>query len=220
MNANNNTSDDNNNKNNNIINNINEQNTTNNNIINNINEQNMINNNQKNIDIYRSLTRPMSQITNNIYLGNIYDAQNIEKLLSMGIRKVLSLITETELLRYPPEIEHKLINIDDFPRQNIIQYFGECLLFIEDNKKVLVHCWAGASRSATIIIAYIMWKNQLEFMEAIKIIEQKRPIIKPNYGFVRQLEMFEKLLKKNNYNINLINFKGIKYPRFIQECCF
>ena len=203
MNANNNISDD-----NNIINN------------NNINEQNTINNNTNTIDAYKSSIRPMSKITNNIYLGNIYDAQNIEKLLQMGIQKVLSLITETELLKYPPEIEHKLINIEDFPRQNIIQYFGECLLFMEDNKKVLVHCMAGASRSATIIIAYLMWKNQLDFTEAVTLLEQIRPIISPNYGFVRQLQMFEKLLKKNNYNINTINFKEIKYPRIIQECCF
>ena len=203
MNANNNISDD-----NNIINN------------NNINEQNSINNNTNTIDAYKSSIRPMSKITNNIYLGNIYDAQNIEKLLEMGIQKVLSLITETELLKYPPEIEHKLINIEDFPRQNIIQYFGECLLFMEDNKKVLVHCMAGASRSATIIIAYLMWKNQLDFTEAVTLLEQIRPIISPNYGFVRQLQMFEKLLKKNNYNINTINFKEIKYPRIIQECCF
>ena len=203
MNANNNISDD-----NNIINN------------NNINEQNTINNNKDIINAYKSTIRPMSKITNNIYLGNIYDAQNIEKLLEMGIQKVLSLITETELLKYPPEIEHKLINIEDFPRQNIIQYFGECLLFMEDNKKVFVHCMAGVSRSATIIIAYLMWKNQLDFMEAVTLLEQIRPIISPNYGFVRQLQMFEKLLKQKNYNINTINFKEIKYPRIIQECCF
>jgi protein-tyrosine phosphatase len=202
--------------------NANNNNTDDNNIINNnnINEQNTININKNIIDAYKSTIRPMSKITNNIYLGNIYDAQNIEKLLEMGIQKVLSLITETELLKYPPEIEHKLINIEDFPRQNIIQYFGECLLFMEDNKKVLVHCMAGASRSATIIIAYLMWKNQLDFMEAVTLLEQIRPIISPNYGFVRQLQMFEKLLKKNNYNINTINFKEIKYPRIIQECCF
>ena len=202
--------------------NANNNNTDDNNIINNnnINEQNTININKNIIDAYKSTIRPMSKITNNIYLGNIYDAQNIEKLLEMGIQKVLSLITETELLKYPPEIEHKLINIEDFPRQNIIQYFGECLLFMEDNKKVLVHCMAGASRSATIIIAYLMWKNQLDFMEAVTLLEQIRPIISPNYGFVRQLQIFEKLLKQHKYNINTINFKGITYPRFFEECCF
>jgi protein-tyrosine phosphatase len=187
--------------------------------INNINNQNEDINRNKSIEkIYLT---PISQITDNIYLGNIFDAQNIKKLLDLGISKVLSLITETQLLSYPKEIENKLIYISDNPRANIIQYFYECLSFIDDNnKKVLVHCVVGSSRSATIIIAYIMWKNQLEYKEAIKLIEQIRPIINPNYGFVRQLEIFEELLKKNKYDIHSINFKEIKYPRVFEECCF
>ena len=104
--------------------------------------------------------------------------------------------------------------------ENIIRYFGECLLFMNDDKKILVHCFAGSSRSATIIIAYLMWKNQLDYVESSNILQKIRPIVYPNYGFVRQLQMFEKLLKKNKYNISNINFEKIKYPRIIEECCF
>ena len=192
--------------------------TTNNNIYNN----NLINNGAipSIINVSKPILTPLSQITENLYLGNLYDAQNISNLLKIGIQKVLSLITDPQLLYYPKEIEHKLIKINDFPRENIIQYFGECLLFIEDNRKILVHCVAGASRSATIVIAYLMWKNQLDYKESAKFVEQIRPCINPNYGFVRQLQIFEKLLKKHKYNINTINFKGITYPRFFEECCF
>jgi len=171
-------------------------------------------------NVSRPVLTPLSRITENLYLGNLYDAQNISYLLKIGIQKVLSLITDPQLLYYPKEIEHKLIKINDFPRENIIQYFGECLLFIEDNRKILVHCVAGASRSATIVIAYLMWKNQLDYKESAKFVEQMRPCINPNYGFVRQLQIFDKLLKQHKYNINTINFKGITYPRFFEECCF
>ena len=192
--------------------------TTNNIIYNN----NLINNGAipSIINVSKPILTPLSQITENLYLGNLYDAQNISNLLKIGIQKVLSLITDPQLLYYPKEIEHKFIKLNDFPRENIIQYFGECLLFIEDNRKILVHCVAGASRSATIVIAYIMWKNQLDYKESAKFVEQMRPCINPNYGFVRQLEIFEKLLKKHKYNINTINFKGVTYPRFFEECCF
>ncbi len=190
------------------------------NIENNADNQNKTNENNNEKSNIRNNIIPLSQITENIYLGNIYDAQNIQKLLKLGIQKVLSLISESQLINYPPEIEHKLIKIPDFPRQNIIQYFGECILFLDDNKKTLVHCEVGKSRSATIVIAYIMWKNQLDFKEASKILEQIRPCIYPNYGFVRQLNIFEKLLKRNKYNINTINFREIRYPRFFEECCF
>ena len=192
--------------------------TTNNNIYNN----NLINNGAipSIINVSKPILTPLSQITENLYLGNLYDAQNISNLLKIGIQKVLSLITDPQLLYYPKEIEHKFIKLNDFPRENIIKYFGECLLFIEDKRKTLVHCVAGASRSATIVIAYIMWKNQLDYKESAKFVEQMRPCINPNYGFVRQLEIFEKLLKKHKYNINTINFKGVTYPRFFEECCF
>ena len=191
-------------------------------INNNTNNNNIVNNElvQSSINISKPILTPLSQITENLYLGNLYDAQNISNLLKIGIQKVLSLITDPQLLYYPKEIEHKFIKINDFPRENIIQYFGECLLFIEDNRKILVHCVAGASRSATIVIAYLMWKNQLDYFETAKFVEQIRPCINPNYGFVRQLQIFERLLKQHKYNINTINFKGITYPRFFEECCF
>ena len=175
---------------------------------------------KENPNLAKNMITPMSQITDNLYLGNFYDALNIKKLSKIGIKKVLSLITDKQLLSYPIEIEHKLIYINDLPRENIIKYFGECLLFIDDNKKVLVHCMAGSSRSATIVIAYLMWKNQLDFKETVKFVEQIRPCINPNYGFVKQLIIFQKLLKKNKYNINTIDFKGIQYPRFFEECCY
>mgnify|MGYP003571488541 CR=1 FL=1 len=205
-----------------------EDNIDNDNPLNNETTDNIINNNNllnygaipSIPNVSRPVLTPLSQITENLYLGNLYDAQNISYLLKIGIQKVLSLITDPQLLYYPKEIEHKLIKINDFPRENIIQYFGECLLFIEDNRKILVHCVAGASRSATIVIAYLMWKNQLDYKESAKFVEQMRPCINPNYGFVRQLQIFDKLLKQHKYNINTINFKGITYPRFFEECCF
>ena len=165
--------------------------------------------------------RPLSQITENIYLGNIYDAFNEKNLLNIGIKKILSLIADPQLLKYDEKkFVHKLIKIDDLPRENIIKYFGECLLFIDDDKKVLVHCFAGSSRSATIIMAYLMWKKQLDYIECFNILQKIRPSVYPNYGFVRQLKIFDKLLKENKYNIATINFAAIKYPRFFEECCF
>ena len=183
---------------------------------NNENSQNIKNDNNKNIvSSYFGATK----ITDNIYLGNLIDAQNIKELLKLDIKKVLSLISENQLLTYPKEIEHKLIIIPDLPKENIIQYFDECLLFLDDNEKILVHCFAGSSRSATIVIAYIMWKYQIDFIEALQTVKKMRPIINPNYGFIRQLKIFEKLLKKNKYNIHNINFKEVKYPTFYEQCC-
>ena len=58
------------------------------------------------------------------------------------------------------EFKQKIIEVDDDYRANIIQYFNECILFIEGNDKIFIHCAAGMSRSPTIVIAYLMWKKK------------------------------------------------------------
>ena len=61
-----------------------------------------------------------------------------------------------------------------------------------DNSSVLVHCGAGISRSATIVVAYLMWYLQLPFMASYKFVQRLRPQISPNLNFVGQLVAFGK----------------------------
>ena len=152
----------------------------------------------------------INQITNTIYLGNMEAAFNIKKLQKLGIRKVLTVMSAFGN-HYPENtFIHKTIEIDDDYESNIIQYFKECLLFMDGYDKVFVHCAAGMSRSPTIVIAYIMWKKKIFLDEAIKFVKDKRPEISPNLNFMKQLEIFQDLLLKKEYDINRINFKKIK----------
>ena len=63
------------------------------------------------LELNNKYLSPPSQITENVYLGNIYDARNLERLQKLGINKVLSIITDPNLVSYPESIEHKLIDI-------------------------------------------------------------------------------------------------------------
>ncbi len=106
-------------------------------------------------------TSKIDQIDNNLWLGDLDAAENIEDLKSKGIKKVLSIMKG-----YFPKYEekdniiHKTLDIDDYPGQNIIQYFGEYLHFINGDEKILVHCGAGVSRSSSFVIAFLMWKKK------------------------------------------------------------
>ena len=153
----------------------------------------------------------MDQITPTIYLGNLASSTNVAKLKELGIKKVLS-VMDIGAPNYGEEknFNHKVVRVCDIPSENIIQYFGDCLNFIKGEEKVLVHCMAGASRSASIVIAYIMWNEKKKLHEVYNIVKEKRFIIFPNPGFKYQLQLFEKELIKYDYDIDKINFKEIK----------
>jgi len=54
-----------------------------------------------------------------------------------------------------------------------------------------VHCMGGYSRSATVLIAYLMKHRGLSYVDALTVAKTGRPQVKPNPGFVKQLLEFE-----------------------------
>ena len=60
--------------------------------------------------------------------------------------------------------------------------------------KVLVHCKMGVSRSASVVIAYAMKAHNWNMQKAHKFVKNKRTCIKPNTGFMRQLEIYQGIL--------------------------
>ena len=61
----------------------------------------------------------------------------------------------------------------------------------QSNGKVLVHCQAGVSRSATICLAYLMYHKELGLEQAYDFLKARRSVIAPNLNFMQQLLQFE-----------------------------
>lgn len=57
--------------------------------------------------------------------------------------------------------------------------------------RVLVHCQAGISRSATICLAYLMHTQRFRLDEAFNFVKQRRNVISPNLAFMGQLLQYE-----------------------------
>ena len=151
----------------------------------------------------------IDKITDKVYLGDIDGSTDFDYFKQEKINNVLSIINKPHEYNEEDKINHKLINIDDLDDVNIIKYFKECIEFIEKADKVFVHCMCGVSRSSTIVIAYLMWKAHCSYYDAYFFVKNRRPFIDPNDGFVRQLKIFEDLLKNNEYDLNKIDFNSI-----------
>jgi len=57
---------------------------------------------------------------------------------------------------------------------------------------VLVHCAAGVSRSASVVIAYVMRRHRIPFAAARARVKAARRAINPNLGFALQLRMMDR----------------------------
>jgi dual specificity phosphatase 12 len=51
----------------------------------------------------------------------------------------------------------------------------------------------GKSRSATVVIAYLMQEHNISPSEALSHLRQARSICEPNEGFMKQLELYSEM---------------------------
>lgn len=151
----------------------------------------------------------MDRITDRIYLGDINGWSNLYQLRKNKITHILTMAAGIRPL-FKKEFKYKIFNIIDLPSQNILHYFGKAIEFINkavaNGGRVLVHWFAGVSRSASTVIAYFMATRRMSFMDAFNFVKKRRPIIFPNFGFQKQLMEFEKQLEEK-YKIRELRSK-------------
>ncbi|KAF9930189.1 Dual specificity protein phosphatase 10 [Linnemannia zychae] len=86
-------------------------------------------------------------------------------------------------------------------QRNLKSEFPIAFDFIEEAKakggKVLVHCQLGVSRSASLVIAYVMKTLQMGLTDAYELVKARSAVISPNMSLMYQLSEFEKSLNKS-----------------------
>lgn len=144
--------------------------------------------------------QPPTKILENLYVGSQTDVNeqflkdnDISAVLTIQSRNIQPSEHITQLVQ-----ELKFISIPDLVSADISQHFEETIDFIDRQKKTLVHCAYGKSRSVTICIAYLMKKHRKSFSDAFQFIRHKRPIAEPNFSFLGQLLKYEKVINTEN----------------------
>jgi protein-tyrosine phosphatase len=131
---------------------------------------------------YRYFFSESKEIIPNLFLGSSFNAFNKSELDKKNISVVLNITdeinnfyeTENNITYYRFPIRDN--NIDDISSileesYNVIEHH----LGMED--RILVHCYMGASRSASVVMNYIMKKYSVSYEQTLNLIKKERPIV-------------------------------------------
>mmetsp|Transcript_11565 Transcript_11565/g.48094 ORF Transcript_11565/g.48094 Transcript_11565/m.48094 type:complete len:420 (+) Transcript_11565:922-2181(+) len=139
-----------------------------------------------------------------LYLGTEWNASHKEELESKGCKYILNMSTEIGIF-FPEDFNYMRREIRDNPDEDLLSHLDPAVDFITEARlvgsSILVHCQMGVSRSASVVIAYLMKTYGLTLENAYGYAKARRNVIKPNPGFWEQLEKYEHILQKQARSI-------------------
>ncbi|RMC11661.1 hypothetical protein DUI87_11783 [Hirundo rustica rustica] len=147
----------------------------------------------------------VDEVWPNLFLGDLVTAHNRFVLWKMGVTHVLNAAHGTAYSHggqdfYGATIDYYGVPAHDLPSFDISQFFFSAAQFIHNalktpGAKILVHCAVGVSRSASLVLAYLMINHHLSLVEAIKTVKEHR-WISPNRGFLKHLRNLDVQLRQ------------------------
>lgn len=142
------------------------------------------------VDTAKDCSRELSSVTPSIFVSGSAPARDYTRLLAAGVTHIINCCehrVSSDISRF-----HILdLRLNDSSSSDIAMYIYTAIDFIESaiasKGKVLVHCLKGISRSASLVIAYLMWKRDMGVRQALAFVQRARPSVNPNGDFLVQL---------------------------------
>lgn len=136
----------------------------------------------------------MSHILRNVWLGSIQEARNEGWLKSRGITHIVNCAKEIPNY-FPHSFDYLRLDMNDVTNQPLGGNVEKACEYITDvvdgGGIVFVHCYAGISRSVSVVCYTMMKVNGSSLEESLKHIRKHRPIANPNAGFIKQLKRYQ-----------------------------
>jgi dual specificity phosphatase 12 len=146
----------------------------------------------------KNLIPEATTILENLLLGSRMDLLNNENFIKeKNIKFILCCAEECshEEMKISKDVNVKILCIKDETDKLESKDFEESVKFIDqmkDDEVTFVHCMRGRSRSASVVISYLMFKNKMNLKDAYCHVKSKRPFIGPHGRLRSQLIDLEK----------------------------
>ncbi|KAI3351768.1 hypothetical protein L3Q82_020606 [Scortum barcoo] len=138
-----------------------------------------------------------SKIFDYLYLGSEWNAANFEELQKNNVGYILNVTREIDNF-FPESFTYMNIRVYDVEATDLLSHWPATYNFINTartrGQAVLVHCKMGVSRSASTVIAYAMKQQCWSLDVALAYVRDRRSIVKPNEGFMKQLQTYSGIL--------------------------
>ena len=153
----------------------------------------------------------MAKVLEYLYISDISKSSNLCYLEENNITHIINCTPAP--CHFPSKIEYLHLPMEDVADTNITQHFQSSFEFIkgskEKNGRTLVHCEAGISRSATIVLSYLIQGEKMSLKEAHSHLLSARKLISPNKGFWNQLFLLEQQLR-NESSLSFIDIHSLE----------
>ena len=128
-------------------------------------------------------------IIDKIYLGNGNNAANLNTLEKHNINVIINVTSELDNY-FENDFTYYKFELLDEKENDMKQYFSKFLEIIKNHKEdnILIHCFMGSSRSATILLAYLIKYENYTLKKSLEYIKELRNIVNPNTSFYEQLD--------------------------------
>lgn len=137
-------------------------------------------------------TSPINKVTDSVFIGDKNGASDIRILLNYGITHIINCAAEIPNYFESDHFSYLKLDLLD-TNDSLSPAIQQSCKFIKDtlqqnhNAKIFVHCRMGRSRSASVVIYYLMKEHNIDFVDAFFELKMVRPIIDPNDSYRLQL---------------------------------
>ncbi|KAF9175057.1 Dual specificity protein phosphatase 10 [Mortierella sp. AD011] len=180
----------------------------------------------------------------NLYLGAEHNASDIRTLQRLGITFVLNVAIEIAQVEKGSSASMSMEKMNEkagetvrggvqfkslawtHHQKNLLQDFPAAFALIDEaiarnngNGKALVHCQLGVSRSASLVIAYVMRSLGMGLTEAYDFVKERSGVISPNMSLMYQLSEYEKSLKNPGNSTSITESSDASSTRSRNSWC-